>query len=77
MTLVGTGTLLAAILGMAHAVYVFTVVASHCGTASAPRYAAGLYAGVWTLFLWLLFGTYLLLFWLLGAALYLLWGRRR
>ena len=77
MTLVGTGTLLGAIFGMAHAVYVFTVVASHCGTARAPRYAAGLYAGAWTLFLWLLFGTYLLLFWLLGAALYLLWGWRR
>ena len=77
MTLVGTGTVLGAIFGMAHAVYVFTVVASNCGTASAPRYAVGFYAGVWTLSLWLLFGIYLLLFWLLGAALYLLWGWRR
>ena len=72
MTLVGTGTLLGALCGLAHAAYVYSVVVSADGTESSQRTGEALYAAVWTLLLWLLLGTYLLIFWLLGGLLMLL-----
>ena len=72
MILVGTGTLLGALCGLAHAAYVYSVVASAGGTESSQRTGEALYAAAWTLLLWLLLGTYLLIFWLLGGLLMLL-----
>ena len=72
MSLLGAGTLLGGLFGLAHAVYVYGVV-SDC----ASRSSTALYAAAWTLLLWLLFGSYLLVLWLAGAVLYLfLRGRR-
>jgi hypothetical protein len=71
MTLAGTGTLLGALFGLAHAVYVFGVIASNGNTTAAMQRSTAIYAAAWTLLLWLLFGTCLLLFWLLGCVLYL------
>lgn len=71
MTLAGTGTLLGALFGLAHAAYVFAVVARNGNTTAATRQIPAIYAAAWTLLLWLLFGSYLLVFWLLGGVLYL------
>ena len=72
MSFVGTGTLLGALFGLAHAAYVYNVVASGAGTAPSQRLEKAIYAAAWTLLLWLLLGTYLLTFWLLGCLLMLL-----
>jgi hypothetical protein len=71
MSFTETGILLGALFGLAHAAYVFGVVATSGGTKPANPQKSALYAAVWTFLLWLLFGTYLLLFWLLGGLLYL------
>jgi hypothetical protein len=71
MTLAAAGTLLGALFGLAHAVYVFGVVASNGNTTAATQQTTAIYAAAWTLLLWLLFATWLLLFWLLGSVLYL------
>jgi hypothetical protein len=71
MTLAGAGTLLGALFGLAHAVYVFGVVASNGNTTAATQQPTAIYAAAWTLLLWLLFGTCLFLLWLIGGVLYL------
>ena len=77
MTIIGTGTLLGALCGLAHAAYVYGVVLNAAGSASSRHTGKALYAAAWTLGLWLLMGTYLLVFWLLGGFLMLLSRLRR
>ena len=77
MIVTTTGSLLGAIFGLAHAIYVFRVVAR-----TPPGPAAGVllpasYAAAWTFLLWILFGTYLMLLWLLACLLYPFLRRRR
>ena len=61
------GTIIGAILGLLHAGYVYRVVSLPGGTAAHAR--AGYYA-VWTLALWLLLGTYVLVLWLISVVTY-------
>ena len=63
--------MLGALFGLAHAVYVYGIVASGGSTGPATQHSTAIYAAGWTLALWLLFGSYLLVFWILGAVLYL------
>lgn len=71
MTVMWVVSLAGALLGLAHAGYVFCVV-SNTGAAGAPpdRWDAAYFA-LWTLGLWLLLGGYVLVLWLAGAVLYL------
>lgn len=71
MTLTGMGSILGAMFGLVHAIYVYNIVGSSGTTAATCNHAAAIYAALWTLVLWILFGTYLMLFWLIGAVLYL------
>ena len=71
MTLTGTGSLLGLLAGLAHAAYVYRVVASEGDTRSSSQPGTALYYALWTVSLWVLFGSYLLLLWLLGGLLYL------
>ena len=78
MTLTGLGSMLGAMFGLVHAIYVYSVVGSSGTTNETCNHAAGVYAALWTLALWILFGTNLMLLWLIGAVLYLLfrWQRK-
>ncbi len=78
VTLTGLGLMLGVMFGLAHAIYVYSVVGSSGTTDEACNHTAGIYAALWTLALWILFGTYLLLMWSIGAVLYLLfrWQRK-
>lgn len=77
MTLAGMGSLLGLMAGLAHAVYVYRIVASEGETKSTSRPGVALYYALWTVLLWVLFGSYLLLLWLLGGVLYLAGKRWR
>jgi hypothetical protein len=61
------GTVVGAILGLLHAGYVYRLVSVPGGAVAHAR--AGYYAA-WTLALWLLFGTYVLVLWLVAAVAY-------
>lgn len=60
-----------ALLGVAHAAYVYRVVANGVPAGTTPNQAGGIYYAVWTLLLWTLFGSYVVILWLAGVALYL------
>lgn len=55
-----TGTLLGAIVGALHALYLYRRIADRRGPAGALVY------GLWAVALWTLFGAYVLAFWCLG-----------
>jgi len=61
------GTLVGAVVGLLHAGYVYRVVSVQGGAAVHAR--AGYYA-LWTLSLWLLFGTYVLVLWIISVLAY-------
>ncbi|MEE8517154.1 MAG: hypothetical protein V3T02_10995 [Alphaproteobacteria bacterium] len=71
------GTLVGAVLGSAHAVYLYRTV-----TAEAPSAAEGgfvrlhlraAYYAIWTVFLWALFGAYVLILWVISVIAYAAW----
>jgi hypothetical protein len=59
-----------ALLGLAHAAYIYRVVAHGVPADGEPSHARGLYFALWTLGLWVLFGSYVLILWLIGVLLY-------
>lgn len=58
------GTILGAVFGLIHGVYLFRKIISD--QVAGP--AAAMYFALWAFVLWTLFGAYLLLFWIIGAA---------
>lgn len=66
-TVLWTGTVVGALLGFFHAIYVYRMVAVEAGAAGHAR--AGYYA-LWTLGLWTLFGSYVLVLWLISVVVY-------
>src|SRR5262249_48916397 len=65
------GSALGAALGLLHGIYLYRqqtarVLAS--GTTSSR--AMGLYYGIWAFALWILFGAYVLAFWIVGSIVY-------
>ena len=71
------GTVVGVVFGLLHALYVYRLVIAE-GPADGPggHLRAGYYA-LWTLGLWLLFGTYMLVLWLIGAAFWLVFKAGR
>ena len=65
-----TGMLVGALLGAFHAVYVYRLLATEppAGATSAPAHAV--YYALWTFGLWVIFGSYVLILWLIGAIFY-------
>jgi len=63
------GMAVSAILGALHAGYVYRLVVDNNESEAQIR---GLYYAVWTFGLWLLLGTYVLVFWVVSVALYAL-----
>jgi hypothetical protein len=64
------GTLVGALLGLCHAVYVFRVIEAEAPAESAPSYTRPAYYALWTFGLWVLFGSYVLVLWLTGLVFY-------
>ena len=78
MIVTTTGSMLGAIFGLAHAIYVYRVMVQHPAGKNTSANHTALYAAFWTVALWVVFGTYLMLLWLLGCLLYPFFsGRRR
>ncbi len=64
------GTLVGALLGFIHAVYVYRLVAAEAPAGAAANHArAGWYA-LWTLGLWIVFGAYILVLWVISVVAY-------
>lgn len=61
------GTFVGAALGLIHAGYVYRVVSMPGGATAHAR--AGYYA-LWTLALWILLGTYVLVLWVVSVIAY-------
>ena len=70
MSLFGMGSIVGLVLGLIHSIYVYRVAAHNVPAGTAPDQARGLYFAVWTLALWLLFGSYVLILWLTGVLFY-------
>lgn len=58
------GLFISAIIGLMHGVYVYQVEMAEAGSGRA------VYFGLWTFFLWLLLGSYALLFWVISVVVY-------
>ena len=66
-TVLWVGTALGAVAGLLHAFHLYRRWAAQPGTGGTP---AAIYRGAWALGLWTLFGTYLLVLWIIGVAGY-------
>lgn len=67
--LLWVGTISGAAIGLAHAIYLWRV----SGREAEGRSTA-IYRGVWAVGLWTLFGTYVLVLWIVGVIAYGLVG---
>ncbi len=76
-TVLWAGTAVGLAFGLMHALYVYRLVLAECPADTAPSHARAAYYALWTFGLWLLFGTYMLVLWLVGAALWLVFKAGR
>jgi glycerol uptake facilitator-like aquaporin len=72
------GTLVGAVLGSAHAVYLYRTVTAQGPTAteggSGRLHLQAAYYAIWTVFLWALFGAYVLVLWVISVIAYAVWN---
>ena len=72
------GTLVGAVLGAAHGVYLYRTVTaqapSAAGGGAIRLHLRGVNYAVWTVLLWALFGAYVLVLWVISVIAYALWG---
>ena len=66
------GSVIGVLLGLTQAVYVYRVITNGTPAGAAPSPARGFYFALWTFGLWILFGSYVLVLWLAGVVLYLI-----
>ncbi len=77
-TIVWIGSLLGLVIGSLHAVYLYrrrvadARESAAAGTTAhlATAHLEGAYYGLWALALWVIFGTYVLVLWVIGAVAY-------
>ena len=69
-SLLMTGMLVGALFGVFHAVYVYRLLATEPPAGATPGHARAVYYALWTLGLWVIFGSYVLMLWLIGAIFY-------
>ncbi len=67
--LLWVGTISGAAIGLAHAIYLWRVSMQEANSRS-----TAIYRGVWAIGLWTLFGTYVLVLWIVGVIAYGLAG---
>ena len=68
--MIWAGSIVGIVLGLIHAVYVYRVVSVQTPETTDPMPA--IYYALWTLVLWVLMGTYVLVLWLAGVVLYII-----
>ena len=66
------GSVLGGLLGLAHAAYVYRVVAHGVPMGAKPDYTSGIYFAFWTFVLWAIFGSYVLILWLASVVFYII-----
>ena len=71
MTLMSAGSIIGVVLGLAHATYVFKVVANGNSPGASSNNTSAVYFAIWTFGLWVLFGVSVLVMWVIGVVLYL------
>lgn len=76
-TVLWAGTVVGAFFGVIHAVYVYRLITTEAPAETPPSRARALYYALWTLGLWVLFGSYILVLWLIGVVLYTLFKALR
>ncbi len=65
------GSALGALLGLLHGVYLFRLIAVRAPADGIPGgKVQGLYYALWAFILWILFGSYVLAFWIFGLLAY-------
>lgn len=64
------GSVVGALFGLAHAAYVYRITANEYAEDTGPNSARGFYYALWTIGLWILFGSYVLVLWLVSITLY-------
>ena len=71
------GSFVGLVFGLMHALYVYRLVMAEGPADAAPSQARAMYYAIWTLGLWALFGSYVLVLWLVGAAFWLVFKAGR
>lgn len=66
------GTFVGALFGLIHAAYVYRLLMVGAPAEAPTSHARALYYALWTLGLWLLFGSYVLVLWAAGVVFYVL-----
>jgi len=69
------GAAAGAIVGCAHAIDIYRRCARKPASGHRRGHVRAAYHALWTLALWVLFGAYVLILWLIGMALYVAAGR--
>ena len=69
-SLLMTGMVVGALLGAFHAVYIYRLLATEPPAGATPGHARAVYYALWTFGLWVIFGSYVLILWLIGAIFY-------
>ncbi len=72
MTVMAAGITVGALLGLAHATYIFKTVANNVPSGVSTNYPRAIYFAAWTFGLWILFAPYVLVLWIVGVLLYLI-----
>lgn len=75
--MIWAGSIVGAVLGLIHAVYVYRVVSVRAPDNTSPNHMPAVYFALWTFVLWVLMGTYVLVLWLAGAVLYVIFKMLR
>jgi hypothetical protein len=66
------GSALGAVVGLLHGIYLYRQQAARAPVNDPTgNRAIGLYYGLWAVVLWIVFGAYVLAFWILGAFAWL------
>lgn len=72
------GSALGATLGFLHAIYLYRQMSARAvNTGGTGINGRSLYTAIWTFALWTIFGSYILLFWLIGSVARLPRGLKR
>lgn len=64
------GMFVSTILGIFHAIYVYQLVTAGAPAGGAVIHGRGIYYAMWTLGLWILFGAYVLVLWVVAVVAY-------
>lgn len=70
MNLLWTGSVIGAVVGCLHAAFVYRSIVNAVPAQAVQRRARGIYYAVWTLALWILCGSYILILWLIAVIFY-------